>query len=274
MRFDIFFGYGSALPPIPRVVRTLLDEMGNEAFGTNELARLMGADQVLSARLLKLANSAHFCMPQAVSSLHQAIQLLGLVNVRALVISVGLMGSFVQLPEPWLKRFWRHNLLTAAVARHWAPAAGHSPELAHTLGLLQGIGQLLMRLVDPKQMQALDAQADPFSPERLALEHATLGYTYTDISAELARRWQLPAQFAKVLAAVAEPAAHPGEPLAALVHLAAWQVWATEQGLSPDQQLAAWPNPVALLAGVADAVGVVPLAPWDEICPELDVLLG
>lgn len=280
MTLDDLFQRSLALPVLPQVVQQLLASFQSEDLRADQLAQLIGQDQVLSAKLLRLANSAHYQRPQAVSTLHQAVQLLGWVNVRTLVISVGLMSCSPQLPADWSKRFWQHNLRCAVAARHWARLAGADPELAYLLGLLQGLGMLPMRLAEPELMAKLDAQTNPFELQRWVCERLTLGYAYTDASAKLTAHWQLPAVFAQVLSLVAEPAGSTALAKdsasvrwAGLVQLAVWRAQVSE-GATPAQLQAAWPRAMAVQAGLPETAESIDLASWETMGPELMVLLG
>ncbi len=258
------------LPVVPRVLQELLLSFNNTRLRTDDLAQLILSDPVICSRLLRLANSARYHAPQAVSTVHQAVQMLGLVNVRSLVISMGLVGSFANLPVELLRPFWQHSLHTATLARCWASHPQLDAELAYTLGLLRGLGQLVMRLGLGTEMRTLDAQVEPFSPARLQLERELLGYNYADVGAELVHRWDFPALFAQVIGlvgtGVSEDSAVPGPnpaqldshqsaeaaqsnshvaSLAALIELAAWQAWASQQQLSADELAALWPVELA-----------------------------
>jgi len=277
MKLDSLFHSPQMLPMISPVVQELLVSMakpdGQDA-PTQVLAQHIGRDAVIAARLLQLANSAYFQLPQAVGSVSQAVQLLGFVNVRSLVISIGLMSSFSHLDAQLTQQFWRQSLHMAAAAQHWAalPAVQLDSQLAHTLALLYPIGQLLMYQGLPGDMLALDRQAHPLSPQRLSLEQARFGFTYADVGAELARRWNFPPLFARVFSGKALQ--QPDARLTALVQMAAWQVGYSEQAPGAADPLASsWP---------ADLAATVPLLPeqcgehfppWATLCGAVQALL-
>jgi len=197
MKLDSLFHSPQVLPVISPVVQDLLGSLatpGGQDTPTQALAQRIGCDAVITARLLQLVNSAYFHLPQAVSTVQEAVQHLGYTNVRALVISIGLMSSFSHLDACVTRQFWQQSLHMAAAARYWAalPAVQLDGQLAHTLALLYPIGQLLMHQNLPADMAALDRQAHPLSPQRVALERAQLGFCYLDVGAELAHRWQFP----------------------------------------------------------------------------------
>jgi HD-like signal output (HDOD) protein len=263
------------LPVIPRVLQELLISFSNPDISTRGLAQLISGDPALCAQLLRLANSARYHSPQAVNSAHQAVQLLGLTNVRSLVISIGLISCFAKLPEHLLSPFWQHSLRTAVLARHWAALAQIDGELAYTLSLLHGVGQLVMRLGLPEPMLALDAQAAPFAPQRLAVERAALSFNYAEVGAELARRWQFPELFVQVIGAAETRQDKPQAcALADLIALASWQAWVTQEPLSPEQIDALWPTHLADKLGVSSQLGGSHFADWNELCGDLPELLS
>ncbi len=278
MKLEALFAHDQTLPPVPRVVQAVLAHTAQDATHDKELAALIAADPVICARLLQVANSARYQRPQQISSVQQAMQLLGQVNVRTLVLSLGLISGFRQLPPELLQPLWRHSLYTAALSRPAAPLVGVDAELAYTLGLLQCIGQLLMHAAQAPVMQALDEQVSPLAPERLALERQTLGYGYTDVSAELARRWQFPERLAQALqASGGAPAA--GLPdavarLAALTRVSAWQAWAATLAPLTPELLASWPTDAAEHLGLPRPDEHLCIASLEALCPALPELLG
>ena len=274
MKLTALFEQTRALPVAPKVLRELLTSFNNSALRTDELAQLITSDPIICARLLRLANSARYYTPQGVNTAYQAVQRLGLVNVRSLVISVGLMSCFANLPSHLLQSFWQQSLRTAALARHWSVHAEVDGELAYTMGLLHGVGQLVMRQGLPVQMLDLDAKTDPAAPTRIAAERAALGFSYAEVGAELARRWQFPTLFAEVIGAT-DPLPHSAQAatLAALIQLAAWQAWVTEQHISGEQVDDLWPRELAQRAGVPSQQGGSHFGDWADLCDDLQDLL-
>jgi len=218
------FDSPQALPAVPRVVQQLINSFSREDVAIDEIASGLAADPVLSAKTLRLANSAYFHVSRRIGTVDDALRMLGFVMVRNLVVGCGMVGAFKPMAGFDLPQFWRHSLHTACVARWLAPAAGQNTDLAFTLGLVHGLGQLLMHAVQPAVMKPIDARCHPLDGARAAAEFAALGYHYGDASAELALRWKFPAEFAVPLQAHTDPAqARPASPMAALLHVAAWR---------------------------------------------------
>lgn len=238
---NALFERPKALPTIPQVVQELICSFNDEEVTVDRLVRHISTDQVISARLLQLANSAYFQTPYTVATVSDAVKKLGFTNVRTMVISIGLTGSFSAIAGIDARQFWRHSLHTAVVSRYLGERVAIKPDLAFTVGLMHAIGELVMHLGMPEEMLPMDRKLGVLDPHRLAAEQATFGYTHADVGAELARRWKFPLVFSKAIAAAGNPLAQADfDPLAALVHIAAWRSRAEENQLSAKDLESDW----------------------------------
>jgi HD-like signal output (HDOD) protein len=246
MTIETLFSQSKALPTIPKIMQELITSFNDEDVAVARLVELISGDQVLSANVLRMANSAYFEVPYTVATVADAVAKLGFTNVRSLVISIGLTGSFKRIPGIDARQFWRYSLHTAVVSRHLSAQVAIKPDLAFTVGLMHAIGELVMHLGMPQEMRVVDAAQGLLQPNRLAAEQAAFGYTHADVGAELARLWKFPPEFSQAIAGAANPLAQTEvDPLAALVHIAAWRSRAQENQLSPHDLEAAWSAKVA-----------------------------
>ena len=114
---------------------------------------------------------------------------------------------------------------------------------------------LVIHSAAPEQAMQLDKIAPPLDSRRLDAEQSSLGYTYADVGAELAKRWKFPEQFSAGIAGFPDPlAAKPLNRMAAVIHLAAWKARVDENKLSADEIAACYPSAVAKALGLADDV--------------------
>lgn len=141
------------LPSLPAVVAELLASMAQDDVDLHYLAGRLALDQALAAKTLRLANSSFYGMPSKVTSIQQAMSVLGLHSIRTLVTACGVIGA---LPRPLFatldfKRFWRHAIATAVWARAGAPLAPTSRHRLHRRPAAQprhaGAGDPLSRAV-------------------------------------------------------------------------------------------------------------------------------
>ncbi len=236
----------SKLPTIPKVAQQLIASFSSDDSSITEIASQLTADPALSAKLLRLANSAYFHVSRTIGTVDSALQMLGFVMVRNLVLGNGMAAAFKNIPGVDLKQFWRYNLYTASAARWLAHRADVNSDMVFTLGLMHGIGQLQMHAGMPQAMLALDKQMSVLDAQRAQLEKQTLGFHYGEVSAELARIWNFPQPLIAALRNIAQPlsAAEFSEP-AAWVHLGAWRARCEVLSLSDEEQLASYPQDVA-----------------------------
>src|SRR5262249_53607017 len=132
------------LPAVPALVQSLIDSFRREDISLTAISRLITTDPGLSARLLRLANSAYFPSARALGSVDDALKFLGVKMARTLVIGSGLAGACKPAPGMAIEQFWRYSLATAGVARWLSRPARQDAELGFMVGLLHGIGQFVM----------------------------------------------------------------------------------------------------------------------------------
>ena len=239
------------LPTIPTLVQNLIDSFAQEEVSFSEIARLISTDPGLSAKLLRLANSAYFRTSRGIGSVDDALKMLGVKMTRNLVIGNGLTAAFKVAPGMDIQQFWRYSLSTACVARWLAEDARQNSELGFMVGLLHGIGQFAMRAGMPQDMMRIDTSVHPLDARRALAEREALGFDHAEVGAELARRWHFPEAIAQGVGSVPRPLeARPESPVAALVHLAAWRARAETFGDTKEKLVASYPEAVATSVGI------------------------
>ena len=269
MTLEALLQHPNALPTAPRVVEELISSFEQTDVSLEQIARTLSLDPVLSAKLLRLANSAYYHVSRRIGNVEDAIRMLGFVTVRTLVISSGLVGGFKTVPGLDLKRFWRYSLHTAVAGKWIAKKVGLNTDLAFTVGMMHAIGQLVMHAGLPAQAQELDKTVGSYDPARLAAEMAAFGYDYSEVGAELAVRWKFPDIFPDTIRGFAQPlASTPLSRMAAVVHLAVWRAGAEEQKLDAEARAANVPG------AVAAALGLGPNELLDEMPSLADLSAG
>lgn len=239
------------LPTIPKVAQKLIESFSSEDVSIDEIARQLAADPALSAKLLRLANSAYFHVSRTVGTVDDALRMLGFVMVRNLVLGNGMVAAFRNTPGIDLKQFWRYNLYTACASRWLASTAGVNGDMVFTLGMMHGIGQLQMHVGMPEAMAPLDAQMNVLNAGRADLEKNAFGFHYGDVSAELAKIWNFPQPLIVALRDIPQPLAHDefSEP-AAWVHLGAWRARTEVLAMTDEEVIASYPAKVGKRLGI------------------------
>lgn len=188
------------LPPLPDVAWRILEMTSDLYLGVGELSDLVARDQALTARVLRIANSAFFLRGREIRTVRQAAIVLGNRKIRGIVIAASL-GGVVQR-TPLGKVLWEHALGVALAGCELAAATRRvDPEDAFVCGLLHDIGKVIF---DLQQSQAFlesvaFAQANP-DLCTLDSERAFLGWTHTEAGGLVAESWNLPEPARDVIA--------------------------------------------------------------------------
>ncbi len=251
MQLEALLNYPRALPAMPRAVTDLLGEMNKEDPSPRRVGALIGNDPALTTRVLRLSNSAFFRVSRKIGSADEAVAMLGMTHVRSLVMAAALGASFKSVPGVDLKQFWRYSLRVADISKSLAGVLQQNQGNAFTAGLVHGIGILVMHIAMPDAMAPLDMGTPPFDLNRAAAEKAALGYTYADVGAGMAEKWQFPADMVSALANQIEP--FEGEAydrLGGILHLASWRARAEEIQLDDQGLAATFPDMVGLSLGL------------------------
>jgi HD-like signal output (HDOD) protein len=274
MKLEALFQNPTALPTAPKVVQELINSFNDPNVSTEDIAKKVSTDPVLSAKLLRLANSAYYHVSRSIGTVEDAVMMLGFVTVRTLVISSGLVSGFKSVPGLELKQFWRYSLNTAVGAKWIAKQARENTDLAFTIGMMHAIGQLVIHAAMPEQAIELDKAAPPLDARRLDTEQASLGYTFADVGAELAVRWKFPEPFSLAIKAFPHPTTEtPLNRMAAIVHLAAWRARVEENKLSQEEKIACYPTDVAAALGLAPDLLLDEMPDLSELSAGLEELV-
>jgi HD-like signal output (HDOD) protein len=229
---DNFFAKINNLPMLPKVVQEVTQMLnGQQDFDMHMLADKINHDQVLAAKVLSMSNSAYFGCSRTIKTIDEAVSIIGVNNLKTLVIASGVTATFTDIPGFNLKRFWQHSLITASVARQLAKEFKQDSEVAYIGGLMHSIGQLPLHLVFP----AAGAQVEEASRGRSVLERKNVelsmfGLDHCQIGEMLAKLWNFPDDILHVIRYYADPLANDACPLAPVVYAAAHIAYHLEQG--------------------------------------------
>ncbi|MFP5238617.1 MAG: HDOD domain-containing protein, partial [Acidobacteriota bacterium] len=146
------------LATLPQVVIQTLEALKNPNVSYGYVASIIGKDTALSAKLLKLVNSALYSFPEPVETIDRAVTVVGASRLTSLALGVSMINYFADIPHDVLdmRSFWKHCLSCGVLARLLAVTAGHpNEERCFVAGLLHDVGRLIML----KNHPALVAQA-------------------------------------------------------------------------------------------------------------------
>lgn len=223
--------------PAPSVARLL--ELLARADGDNDdMIKIVRQDGVMSAKLLGLCNSASYGLAAPVSSIEQAVLLLGHVEIHKLVMSVGFSGALSPAMPGYAMQdgeLWRHSLLTAYTAVAVTALARRSmvdPAIAYTAGLIHDIGKIVITHALNTEAQTTLRQLTEFgSKSLLEAEQEVVGCDHAEVGACLLKQWGLPEVLIESVANHHRPVTTPKPLLSAIVHVA--DIIALEAGIAP-----------------------------------------
>jgi HD-like signal output (HDOD) protein len=208
------------LPSIPDLAHSLIQTLNDPQASPKMVSGLITRDPAISAKLLRLANSAQFGLPRGVGNVGDAIAMVGMNKVRALALGACLTGSFPPMAGLDGHAFWKASMTCAGYAQWMAQKLGVDEQIAWLTGLMLRLGELLIVQADPKALQEIEKL--PLAPGvRWQREQALTGFTEGQLTAELARRWNFPMQMVQALQRSAEPLVEQAySRLGSIIHLA------------------------------------------------------
>ncbi len=229
------------LPTLPTIITQLIGLLGNPKSSARQVAQLISTDQALTAKILKVANSAFYGFPREIATVQLAIVVLGFEQVKNLSLSVAVLKRFSKGTEHRLfdrQRFWDHAIACGVAGR--LLARKFQPKMegeAFVAGVLHDIGKLiLIEYFAEEFSQALElAEAEEMSIAEA--EEQVLGVTHADVGGWLAEKWNLPPALVQAIAFHHHPCEpeEPGE-LVRFVHLANALVRHHQIGFSGDDR--------------------------------------
>ncbi|MGE0100634.1 MAG: HDOD domain-containing protein [Hydrogenophaga sp.] len=251
MQLEKLLKQPDALPSAPKVVRKLIETFDQEEVDAMLVASYIEDDPVLTAKLLKTANSAFFGLSRQVSNAREAMNVLGMIKVRALVIAASLGEGFHKVGGVNLNQFWRYSLNTANLSRYIALPIKIDENTAFTAGLIHGIGELVMHVGMPEAMLDLDRSVPMLDLKRSRAERGIFGYSYAEVGAALAREWHFPKRMINAIEHQTAPFDNDVyEPIAGVIHIGSWRARAEEQAMRSELLINTYPDPVGLVLGI------------------------
>ena len=190
------------IPTPPAIYFEIRDELESPTGTANTVAAIIAKDPAITAKLLKVANSGFYASPRTIADLVDAITLLGMDLVLALVLSAHL---YDQLPIPGLKldELWKHSIAVATLAKEIASHAQGSRAIISSCaisGLLHDLGQLVFLANMPDTYYSLIRDAGGNETKLLEMELKEFGIGHPEVGALILSLWDLPEEVVQAIA--------------------------------------------------------------------------
>lgn len=259
------------LPSLPGIYAGILAEVRSPHASIRRVARMVGRDIAMSAKVLQLVNSAFFGLPRRVVSAEEAVALLGLETVKALALTAGIFDQFdpARIRGVDLQPLWDHSLETGLTARTIARFEGLGApveEAAFTAGVLHDLGKLILAQNLPIEYAGIIARVPPGATCAWEAEQAVFGSSHAEVGAYLIGLWGLAEE---VVAAVAGHHRSPAAPgaaggLPALLRAADFLAHRLATAATAPAGPEAAPAPPGIFGAGAER-----LSEWERVCREV-----
>lgn len=229
------------LPTLPVIVTQLISLLGDPRSSARQVAQLISTDQALTAKILKVANSAFYGFPREIATVQLAIVVLGFEQVKNLSLSVAVLKRFSSGTEHRLfdrQRFWDHAIGCGVAGRMLARKFRPRMEgEAFVAGVLHDLGKLILIEYFPDAFSEALELAEAEGMTIAEAEDRVLGVTHADVGGWLAEKWNLPPSLVNAIAYHHRPGdLEKPEDLVWFVHVANAMVRHHQVGASGDQR--------------------------------------
>ncbi|MEE9465718.1 MAG: HDOD domain-containing protein [Candidatus Neomarinimicrobiota bacterium] len=234
---------------LPMIFMRIDESVNRPTSSMRDIAIIISEDMGLSARILRLANSAFYGYPRQIETITEALTIIGIREMRDLALATTIMGMFNNIPEQLLTTtsFWQHNVACGVAARILATHRRESNvEKFFVGGVLHDIGRLMLCQHAPEEMTSVLIHGETADKELVKIEKEILGIDHAALGGALMERWNLPDSLQEMVAFHHRPSAAERFPeFAAIIHLAnlithVMQLGASGNNFIPKLDEAAW----------------------------------
>lgn len=223
------------LPTLPAVLEEVSVLVEDPDSSTEQIAKAISQDQVLSAKVLKMVNSPIYGFPRRISTIQHALVLLGFNVIRGLIISTSVFDVMAES----MHGLWEHSLGCAMACASIAKQAGFKdPEEYSVAGLLHDLGKVVSIVQLPEVKKEVDALVEERDITYYEAEKEVMGFSHDRINAWIADQWNLPLKLREGLVWHHRPKSAQHYPdVACVVHLGDFMARVFQVGSSGDDHV-------------------------------------
>ncbi len=210
------------LPPLPSVVMRAMEMILDPDISVRNLQLVISQDQALSAKILRIVNSAMYSLRREVSTVSHAVAVLGIETVKSVIMAASVERVFQKSRDLGTKLMTEHSWGTALAARSIARRVRYEKiEEALVCGLMHDIGKPVLLQNMPTRYREIIHEVYSGNGKFHQMELLAFGFSHAHVGALLARKWNFPQQLAEAVGYHHNPLSAPAyRELACIVNLA------------------------------------------------------
>jgi putative nucleotidyltransferase with HDIG domain len=214
------------LPPVSQAALKLISLLDKPAVDNDEIVQILKYDTVMTAKLLKACNAPSFGLSESVSSVDQAVLILGHQQIFHIVMTLA-FGSIMTVSSlaytMEMNVLWEHSLLSAMAAEivlERLPGLNAEPNVAFTASLLHDIGKVVLaQALTTEQLAEIRDRIIRRQIPGTEAEREVLQFDHCEVGAALLKNWRLPENIVEATANHHRPLLQPRPRLSATVHI-------------------------------------------------------
>ncbi len=185
-----------SLPSLPTIYTEIMAEMQSADPSIKNVGAIIGRDVSMTAKILQVVNSVFFGLPQKIGNPQQAVMLLGLEAIKAMVLSVKIFSEFSQKKFSWfnLDALFNHSISVSTHAKAIVKSEKMDQDLINyslMAGLLHDLGKLILATNFKDTYRQVLTESQNSDHNLWELEHETFGTGHAEIGAYLMGLWNL-----------------------------------------------------------------------------------
>lgn len=223
--FDSIIEGVNDLPALPQVVIRVMELTENPDSTAQDINNVLNQDQGMTAKVLRMANSAFYGFPRRIATVTDAIVFLGFRTIRSIVMAASVSDILSREIEGYALapgELWRHSQCTAMTARLIARNTKFgSLDLAYTAALLHDIGKVILNNFMKEGYHEVVDRVISEDISFIDAENQILGFNHALVGARVAEKWNLPPELVEAIALHHNPDnARLNKKLTSIIHVA------------------------------------------------------
>lgn len=187
---------------LPDIYWRLKEILATHDYSLQDVAQLIVYDPGMTARLLRMVNSAYFGFAAKIDTVNHAVSILGVQQIEDVILTTSIadaLGDY-ECEHLDIKQFWMRSVYRAIAARELAGVCNlMDGERMFVAGLLSGIGHLIMYQSVPVLAQQAQRQADESGRPLHLVERDLIGFDHAGVASLLMQNWKLPGSHVAVI---------------------------------------------------------------------------